>query len=413
METPLDSVVVRARDLRISYAGQSVAALDLADLEVQRAGMTAIVGPSGSGKSTLVEMIAGSLRIPYSGSLQVLGREQRDVRSDAQRQRQLRRIGLVSQDFALVRGQTVAGTIAQALGDAGVPVAEHAVRSAAALAKVKLSGNGDTLTNAISGGERQRLAIARALARDVEMLVLDEPTANLDGAMARSVVSLLTRLSREIPVLVVTHDERIAAACDHRVQVYAPERTVVFAAPAATRSAARFPGNLGIQRAALAGAALVAVAALGLPMVQKAAPPTVAALDSIAAAGRDAAPAAATAGAAAALRVEHRSERVAVASYRATTTGGGVPAPGAGMPAALDSRPVALVRGAAARPAASVKTAVALPVAATVAVPGVVSVSTTPVAVDVLPPAPAPAATPAPARTGLLGLFFPFKMFGR
>jgi len=259
---------VRVRDLRYRYRGGERDILRIGALDIDGPGLLAVTGPTGVGKTTLMELIAGTLREPYHGSIRVLGVELRDLRRDRDRQCHLRRIGLIPQDFGLLAGCTVADILHRDLADAQVPLDEHAARVARALDQVGLVAFAGRMSEQLSGGQRQRVAIARTLARDVELIIADEPTANLDPAQAGSIIDLFERLSAGRPVVVVTHDPRVAARCARHLEL----RPLVQAAPpaAAVVAGARAEATGPRRAAALAGTFVLAVAAAGSTLAVRA-----------------------------------------------------------------------------------------------------------------------------------------------
>lgn len=216
--------LIRIRDLAYSYPG-GPEILRIPALDVSGRGLIAITGPSGAGKSTFVELLAGTLQSGYQGSVEVLGSEWRDLRRDADRQRHLRRIGFIPQDFGLLPDRTPRQMLQQDLTDSGVPPDEHAARIERALSEVDMGGLADQRIASLSGGQGQRVAVARMLARDVDLVIADEPTANLDPDLRETVMGLFRKLSAQVPVLVVTHDAAVAEACD---------RTIILQATAVT-----------------------------------------------------------------------------------------------------------------------------------------------------------------------------------
>jgi putative ABC transport system ATP-binding protein len=197
-------------------------ALWMPALVINRPGLVAVTGPSGAGKSTLIELLAGTLNERYTGSLQVLGKEWAELRSDRSRQFHLRRIGLIPQDLGLLPNQTPRQMLSQALLDAGVPKSECDDRVVGGLSQMDLDAYADRRIADMSGGQKQRVAIARALVRNVELILADEPTANLNTQLGDETVAVLKRIGQTIPVMVVTHDPRIALLCDDQIKLAPP-----------------------------------------------------------------------------------------------------------------------------------------------------------------------------------------------
>ena len=174
-----------------------------------------LTGPSGSGKTTLLTLI-GALRSTQAGSLRVLGHELREA-DEAKLADVRRRIGYVFQSHNLLEALTARQNIRMSLevgldGDG----AEFEGRVDSALEAVGLADRGDSHPSQLSGGQRQRIAIARALARNPEIVLADEPTASLDKKTGRTVVEILERLARQegVTVVLVTHDNRILDVAD-------------------------------------------------------------------------------------------------------------------------------------------------------------------------------------------------------
>ncbi|MFD5225646.1 energy-coupling factor ABC transporter ATP-binding protein [Microbacterium sp. NPDC058342] len=172
------------------------------------AGRTAVIGANGSGKSTFVRMLNG-LRTPTAGSIRVLGfdavREAAAVR---------RRVGFV---FTNPEAQILMPTPAEdlALSLRSAPRAERSARVEEILDRYGLRGLGDVPASALSGGQRQLLAIAAVLATEPALVVADEPTTLLDLRNARRIGDLL--LGLDVPLVLVTHDLELAARCDEAV----------------------------------------------------------------------------------------------------------------------------------------------------------------------------------------------------
>lgn len=203
---------------RYESASGAVEALRGLDLEVRRGEMVAITGPSGCGKTTLLNLL-GALDHPTGGTLRVAGREV----PQAPRERALFRRGTVSfvfQQFHLVPTLTAAENVALPLRYAGVPRAERRSRAASLLERVGLAERREHFPRLLSGGEQQRVAVARALASGAGLLLADEPTGNLDGETASAIVTLLREAVAEGKTLVlVTHDPEVAALADRAVRL--------------------------------------------------------------------------------------------------------------------------------------------------------------------------------------------------
>ena len=202
--------------------GGPVAALRGLDITVGTGEVAAVIGPSGSGKSTLLRLIAGLDR-PSAGTLVVLGDDLTDA-SDRQLGRHRRdRVGVVEQHYrrALSPYLTVADAIALPLALRGVPVPDREARVRELLERIGLPGRGEALRHQLSGGEQQRVAFAVALATRPPLLLADEPTGELDGATAETILGVLRDLVRAegSTCVVVTHDELVERIADRVIHV--------------------------------------------------------------------------------------------------------------------------------------------------------------------------------------------------
>jgi cell division transport system ATP-binding protein len=180
-------------------------ALKDVNLHVAKGEFVYVTGPSGAGKSTLLRMLYGALK-PTGGKLLVGG-----VDASKLPQKRLpflrRNIGVVFQDFKLIPNRSVADNVGLALEVLGTPRAEIDRRARAVLNVVGLAGKEERMPQDLSGGEQQRVAVARAIVNDPAVLLADEPTGNLDGAMAIEVMEILMSINlRGTTVLVATHD---------------------------------------------------------------------------------------------------------------------------------------------------------------------------------------------------------------
>ena len=193
-----------------SGAGTPLRVLSNINLRLDSGDAVSIVGPSGSGKTTLLSMISGILR-PNAGSVSIDGTDIWTLSSDKLAEFRLHRIGFVFQDYHLFPRLTTAENVAiplilqnrgwdEALAEAEKDLEIVGLKSRASLPPVKLSG-----------GEQQRVAIARAIVGRPDILILDEPTASLDGDTGRNIVGFVRReiLTDQRCIIIVTHDTRI------------------------------------------------------------------------------------------------------------------------------------------------------------------------------------------------------------
>lgn len=174
--------------------------------------MTALVGPSGSGKTTLLHCLGLLLPIT-TGRIVADGRDMTQA-SNSQRRRFWRdHAAFVLQDYGIMEDESVAFNVMMRTGQH-----DHALSES--LARTGLTGRGADLASLLSGGEKQRLALARALYRKASLLLVDEPTASLDSANRHRVIDLFSEFAAGgATVIIATHDEEMIAACDRRHDV--------------------------------------------------------------------------------------------------------------------------------------------------------------------------------------------------
>jgi putative ABC transport system ATP-binding protein len=203
---------VRLRDVVKTYEddGLKVTAIDGISLEIQRRRFSMIVGPSGSGKTTLLNLI-GCIDTPVSGSVEVNGEAVGALRDDRLTDFRARNIGFVFQNFSLMPVLSAYENIEYPLLLLGVPARERRQRTLAMLDSVGLAAQARHRPNQLSGGQKQRVAIARALVKRPEIVLADEPTANLDSRTGASIIELMRAEQREQATTFIfsTHDPQL------------------------------------------------------------------------------------------------------------------------------------------------------------------------------------------------------------
>lgn len=199
--------------------GRPVHALRDVTLSIAAGEYLAVMGPSGSGKSTLLSLLGGLDR-PTAGSYLFEGREVAALSDDELSRLRRERIGFVFQSFHLVPRMTALENVALPLVLGGVPPAERLARAAEALASVGLTERIRHRPDQLSGGEKQRVCLARAVVTGPGLILADEPTGNLDSASGAEIVALLERLhAGGRTLLVVTHDPGIGARAPRKVRL--------------------------------------------------------------------------------------------------------------------------------------------------------------------------------------------------
>ena len=207
--------MIEFTDVIKSYV-QGNQALKGVSMQIEDGEFVFLVGPSGSGKSTIIKLITGELK-PTSGTVHVNGYSLERVRK-----REIpflrRTVGVVYQDFRLIETKTVYDNVAFAMRVIGARNREIKERVPYVLELVGLENKANRLPGELSGGEQQRLAIARALVNNPSTIIADEPTGNLDPARAFEIMLLLQEINKLGPtVLVVTHAQNLVEEFTHRV----------------------------------------------------------------------------------------------------------------------------------------------------------------------------------------------------
>jgi len=219
-DAPLE-IQLKGLSRRFHEGAREHVVLDGVDLDIRRGETVALRGRSGSGKSTLLNLIA-AIDAPDAGSVTVAGI---DLTGLSERERTLFRrehIGFVYQSFNLVPTLNVADNVRLVLELNKVPPSQASTRINELLESVGLADRADSYPDVLSGGEQQRIAIARALAHEPAVLLADEPTGNLDDATAGSVLGLLDTLVRDSghTMLIATHSQHVASHCDRVLELH-------------------------------------------------------------------------------------------------------------------------------------------------------------------------------------------------
>lgn len=211
--------MLSARDLRFAYARDGFT-LQVPELAVAAAETLGLGGPSGTGKTTLLKLLCGILS-PDAGALRLNNEDMRRLRPSAMRMLRLTQCGLVFQDFALLDYLTVEQNILLPLRLTGQLSAEHASQARTMVERLEIARHWGKLTSELSQGERQRVAVARALVHRPRVVLADEPTSSLDANRKALVMDLLIHYTKEekAALIMVTHDADLFARLDRVVNV--------------------------------------------------------------------------------------------------------------------------------------------------------------------------------------------------
>jgi putative ABC transport system ATP-binding protein len=214
----MSEAVIETRNLTKEFIRDEfhVVALKDVTLQVQKGEFVALMGPSGSGKSTLLHLVAAMDR-PTSGDIRVLGHNLRELNDRAIAHWRNENVGFIFQQFNLIPVLTALENVELPLKLTNLKKAERLEHAATAL---KLVGLGDRLKHfprQLSGGQEQRVAMARAIVTDPALILADEPTGNLDAASAMEVLTILSKLNKDFgkTVVMVTHDPHAAQFATH------------------------------------------------------------------------------------------------------------------------------------------------------------------------------------------------------
>ncbi len=217
-----NNIVLQANDLHRSYqqAGEDLGVLLGANLRIERGETLAIIGVSGSGKTTLLNVLGG-LDDPDAGEVHVCGQDWRNLNTTERASWRNQHVGFVYQFHHLLGEFSALENVALPLLIGNNSVTEARQRASELLTRVGLGERLHHQPAQLSGGERQRVAIARALVTEPSVVLMDEPTGNLDPATAGSMLELLLELNQALHIsfVVVTHDPAIAARMDRTLSL--------------------------------------------------------------------------------------------------------------------------------------------------------------------------------------------------
>lgn len=207
-----DAIMHTERLNKAFSLGETIYAVSDVSITIPRGHITAIVGPSGSGKSTLLSLLGGLDR-PMSGDIFLEGQSYRKLSEDGLALLRRKKLGYVFQFFNLIPHLTALENVALPMSFIGIPKRQAHERAKDLLERVGLGKRLDHVPLQLSGGEQQRVAIARSLANKPAIILADEPTGNLDSKSRGGVLELFQQFNREESqtFVMITHDEKVAA----------------------------------------------------------------------------------------------------------------------------------------------------------------------------------------------------------
>ncbi len=214
-------IIISLHDITKTYITGPVKyqALKDIDLEVRKGEFIAIMGPSGSGKSTLMNII-GALDKPTTGSYKLAGKEIDKYSDEALATIRNQEIGFVFQSFNLLPRTSAIKNIERPMMYAGVPPEERTKRAMEVLEQMQIADKANSLPNHLSGGQIQRIAVARALVMNPSIILADEPTGSLDTKTAEDIMRLFTELNKKgHTIVLITHEENIAEFAKRVVRI--------------------------------------------------------------------------------------------------------------------------------------------------------------------------------------------------
>lgn len=218
----MSDYVVETKDLTMAYKikDHEVIALNNVNLKIERGDFIAIMGPSGSGKTTLINLIGGLDR-PTNGTIILDGNDLNDMNETALTQLRCRKIGFVFQSYNLIPILTALENVELPTVAAKLSSDEGRSRALAILEQVGLSDRLNHRPLELSGGEQQRVAVARALVNSPSIVLADEPTGNLDSETGIQLINLIRKLNREsgVTFIICTHDQMVAQHANRIVRI--------------------------------------------------------------------------------------------------------------------------------------------------------------------------------------------------
>ena len=218
LENNSSQFALELKEISKIYPGPPIVqALSEISMSVTHGEFLGIIGSSGSGKTTLLH-IMGTLSVPSSGSISIDGRNVVGMSDKQLSGLRSHQIGFVFQEFFLLPGFSALENVANGLLYSGIPIDERRERSFEMLGRVALEHRANHLPNELSGGEQQRVAVARALVHNPSFVLADEPTGNLDSENTASLMELFTKLNEDgTTVILITHDLEVAESAQRKI----------------------------------------------------------------------------------------------------------------------------------------------------------------------------------------------------